>query len=156
MSSIRSAISDKIYSQIVTNFFRSKYHGSVDSGTPGSLYFVSTDTLDTIEVPQSVLSQLSTEQQTDIATQGNSWAGFSALYAWASVKSWFNTNVIGRADPTVENYKTGLAFYSASASQRTLNKGLVWFGYEPVTVYWQRVDETNILRTDGTPIEVQG
>lgn len=52
---------------------------------------------------------------------------------------------------------TQKAQYKDGTSEAVLRKAYRYFGVAyPENTYWQRVDGSNILRTDGTPIEVFG
>lgn len=55
----------------------------------------------------------------------------------------------------VGNATRGYTQYQDGTSKSILRKAYRYFGETyPDTTYWQRVDNSNILRTDGSPIEV--
>jgi hypothetical protein len=115
-------------------FFLSGASGPL--GNP--LLFVPVDMADTITLSAEVLAGLTTEQHADVATQGNSWADFDALYTWVAAQDWFNAgNVIG-------DDEKGVAFYDDSTSDSGLIRYSRWW---PVTllmdVFENYTDDTN-------------
>ena len=114
-------------------------HAAFFSGPPGNpLLFVPVGTTDTITLSAEVLAGLTTEQQANVATQGNSWADFDALYTWVSAQGWWNAgNVMG-------DDAKGIAFYDPNESDSDLIR---YSGWWPVTlsidVFTNYTDDTN-------------
>jgi len=93
---------------------------------------------------------LTTDQQTFFFTDPSTpktWATFALFWAAISVQSWFNDeNIMGTETK-------GVAVYPNGTTAAVLKKAYRWFGIT-FHAYWQRVDFSFILRTDGSKIEV--
>lgn len=97
---------------------------------PGNpLLFINSSGVDTVGLSAEHYESLTTDQQAFFfadPTTPNTWADFTTFYAAVSVQSWFNDeNVMGTLDK-------GVAVYTSTTDRSTLNRGLRWFGLDPI------------------------